>query len=48
MADEREKGLYSVKHKTSAVILDVSCIDVSFGLHQELRNLEVTLKSTVV
>ncbi len=48
MADEIEKGLYSVKHKTSAVIPIVSCIDVSFGLHQELYNLEVTLISTVV
>ncbi len=48
MADETEKGLYSVKHKTSAVILFLSCIDVSFGLHQELRNLEVTLISTEV
>ena len=48
MADEREKGLYSVKHKSSAVILDVSCIDVSFGLHQELRNMEVTFSSTAV
>ncbi len=48
MADKMEKGLYSVKHKTSAVILFLSCIDVSFGLHQELRNLEVTMKSTVV
>ena len=48
MADEREKGLYSVKHKSSAVILFLSCIDVSFGLHQELYNLEVTIYSTVV
>ncbi len=48
MADEMEKWLYSVKHKSSAVILDASCIDVSFGLHQELRNLEVTMKSTAV
>ena len=48
MADEMEKGLYSVKHKSSAVILDVSCIDVSFGLHQELRNLEVIITSTEV
>ncbi len=48
MADEREKGLYSVKHKTSAVIPIGSCIDVSFGLHQELRNLEVTMMSTEV
>ncbi len=48
MADEKEKGLYYVKHKSRAVILFVSCIQVSFGLDQELYNLQMILPSTVV
>ena len=36
------------KNKWGVVILDVSCIDVSFGLDQVLRDLKVTIHSTVV
>ena len=36
------------KNKWGVVIPDVSCIDVSFGLDQELRDLKAIILSTVV
>ena len=48
MADEREKELCAVKHKSRAVILLGSCIDVSFRLDQNTCNFEVIVKSTPV
>jgi hypothetical protein len=48
LADERGKELCAVKHKSRAVVRFVSCINVSFGLDQELCKLEVIILSTVV
>jgi len=48
LADERERELCAVKHKSRAGIRFVSCIDVSFRLDQNTCNFEMIVKSTPV